>query len=52
MVLLAIQIAAVMIMFGQARGAGHILLFALGFAMLSPWFWATLFGIVVATKDD
>jgi hypothetical protein len=50
--LLLIQVATIMLVIGQARGAGQILLLALGFAMLSPWFWATLLGIVVARKDD
>lgn len=52
MVITALQIAAVMLFLGHGRGAINIFLIAMGMLALSPWFWAAIFGVAAATKDD
>lgn len=41
-----LQIALVCLLFGSAKAAGHVFLIALVFGLCSPWFWASLIGLL------
>jgi hypothetical protein len=47
-----IQVALIMLLLGHGRGAAHILLIGGAMLLISPWFWAALFGVAAATHED
>lgn len=52
MLVAGLQVAALLLVLGYVRGAGEILLLCFGVVLLMPWFWASMLGLFIATKED